>query len=250
MERRAGILRTIRRQWSPYRVYPDNINDHVYAEEGVQRKTAIELLDKFYFFVEYPIAEGGALYDGESVLETAGPDAPPLEDTVFRLWDPLTNPDGPRTLQIESHRLYAAIEDVSQTDDAGNIFWDGSTLSVSGWSVLSPYHRGVSRFHETMILTRGNNLQTLVAQHDRNGTPYVVGDFEVFKPWVNAGVNIGRLSGVQFATVLTATGSWQGATNLVIARSDRPSPFRDEFVAYVWRGYGGERPRNPIGTGN
>jgi len=246
MDRRAGLLRTIRRQWSPYRVYADNFSDHVYGGAGVQHKTAVEVLDKFYFFVEYPIAEGGALYDGESVVDEAEPDAPPLADTIFRLWDPITNPAGPRTLQMESHRIYAAVDDLSQTDSEGNIFWDGSTMSVSGWSVLSPYHASVSRFHETMVLTRGANQQTLVAQHDRNGTPYVVGDFEVFKPWVNAGVTFGSLSGVQFATVLSATGSWSGATNLVIARSDRPFPYRDEFVAYVWRGYGGQRPGNPV----
>lgn len=227
MERRTGILRNIRRQWSPYRVYSDAMNDHTFAS-GVKRKTEVEILDKYYFFVEAPLGEAAALYEGD---DQEDPDA-----TVLRLWDPVTNPFGPIGLHMESHRIYRAYSDLGQLDATGEPLWDGSTLSVTGWAVRSPFHETALRFHETAVLTRSNNLQTLIAQYDRNGNPYWAG--AVFRPWVNADTT--------FGTVLAATGTWRGATNLVVRTSDRPFPEAGEYVAYVWRGYGGQRPSNPL----
>ena len=227
MERRTGILRNIRRQWSPYRVYSDAMNDHTYAS-GVKRKTAVEILDKYYFFVGAPLAEAAALYEGDDPEDS--------DATVVRLWDPNAMPFGPYTLFTESHRIYRAYGDLGRLDATGNPVWDGSTLAVTGWCVRSPFHETSQRYHETTVLTQSNNLQTLIAQYDRNGSPNYGG--YPFRPWVNADTT--------FATVLNATGTWKGATNLVIRTSDRPFPEQGEHVAYVWRGYGGQRPSNPL----
>jgi hypothetical protein len=219
MDRRSGFLRTIRRQWSPYRIYSDSINDRIYSQAGVQRNTQVEVLDKYYFFLADDTTNVEAVFPYPGLITFGGVSVP---DT-------------------ESHRIYRIYRDLDRVNEVGERIWDGSTLAVSTWSVSSYYHPTYLRFHDTFVLTKGNNIQNLVAQNNRNGGPFI-GDssspLTTAKPWVNGSITL--------ATTLAASGSWAGSTNVLIMETDRPQQSRDEYVIYVWRGYGGQRPDNPI----
>lgn len=210
MDRRAGILRNIRRQWSPHRVYSQIYQDRVFVDNPADRRaTTVEVLDRYYF-----------------LLSDAG--------TVQQA-DPYVNVHFPSATDYESYRAYRLFRDLDNVDEVGQRIWDGAVLSVSGWKAQSLWYApsGEPTFDEAFVMTRPG--ATLNAR-------YSLTNLSVFPgrpPYVGHDI-------VTMATVETATGGWQDATDLRISPSDRLDRAEDEFVLYVWRGWGGERFRYPV----
>jgi hypothetical protein len=211
MDRRAGILRNIRRQWSPHRVYSQIYQDRVIVDDPADRRaTQVELLDRYYFLLSDP-----------GTVQQADTYANPYFGTP----------------SYESHRVYRLFRDLDNVNEIGERIWDGTKLFVSGWTVTSLWYTETTGtpppvFDEAFVLTRaGATLNARYSLTNRglpSRPPYVGHDI------------------VTLATVETATGGWRGATDLRVSPSDRVDAANDEFVVYVWRGWGGERFRYPV----
>lgn len=234
MDRTSGILRQIRRQWSPYRVYAEIYNDNIFAEDiNARTATTVAALDRLYFWLDDPTTTEAADAYG-SAFPNVG------------------------RFDFETHRMYALFQDPNRLDARGERIWDGSTLCVQTWSLASWLMSGPESFvidgvtyatgsdngpyHETYTLTGGRDgAQTLFAEFQLRGSSMEVNQQVYGRPWLNG-------QGVSLATVVRATGTWKDATDLRIAASDRPDREENEFMVDVWRGYGGERIRHPVRT--
>jgi hypothetical protein len=218
MDRRAAIIRNIRRQWSPHRVWSQIYQDRVSADDpSQQRSTVVEVLDRYYFLLTDP----AAVQQATTYANTHFPAAP----------------------NYESYRLYRLYRDLENVDELGQRIWDGTTLFVSGWAVTSPFYAETVGtpppvFDESYVLTRTG--ATLNARYSlTNASLGAV--YPGRPPYVGHDL-------VTLATVETATGGWEGATDLRISPSDRFDREDGEFVLYVWRGWGGERFQYPVGA--
>lgn len=220
MDRARGIVRNIRRQWSPYRVFSQIYNDNFFAEDPALRTvTTIQALDRLYFWLDDPITT----------------EADTQFDSVFL-----------GASDYETRRMYALYEDPDRRDATGNRVWNGSTLCVQSWALSSLYLAttvhgvDVGPYHESYVLTGGKaTAQTLLAEYQLDGSNMALNQQALQRPWLNG-------AGVVLGTVVAATGTWAGATDLRVTISDRVGAEPNEFVVDVWRGLGGERIRHPV----
>lgn len=221
MERRAAILRNIRRQWSPHRVWSQIYQDRVVADDPTQlRSTLVEVLDRYYFLLDDSFR---------------GTTIPVQQASLY------ANLSYPTVTNYESYRVYPLYRDLLDVNNLGERIWDGTLLFVSGWAVTSPYYQFSSGtpppiFDEAFVMARPG--ATLNARYSLTNMS-LGAVYPGRPPFVGHDL-------VTLATVETATGGWEGATDLRISPSDRPDREDGEFVLYVWRGWGGERFRYPV----
>jgi hypothetical protein len=243
-QRTSGVIRSLRRSWTPYRVYQDTYRDR---QNAVLSTTVLDTGFGVDLISVSPNCQGG-------------PCVPPVKTPVevldryyYRTGDEVSVVSGfpmdgidPDT-DYEYHLMYRATTNPDRVTPTGEVDWEGSSIYITGVAARSDLYQADVPFNETMTLTVSttrrfaiefeedpvfDNIQTIVAQSNRLGLGTL--DQPV--------VDIFRKDYV----VLAATGTWTGATNVINTVSDRPFAPSDERVVYIWRGYGGERPANPL----
>jgi hypothetical protein len=248
-DRASAMIRSLRRAWTPYRsfqdIYRDRQNatlrttildtgfgvDLISVDPNCQGgpcvppvRTPIELVGKYYFIS----TEEESIETGFAEPGLGGED------------------------DYEYHRFYRLVFNPEARTPLGEIDWNGTSLYITGVKQNSLLVDMDMPFHETLTITlsdnrafgtgdfrlyRGSdNRQTLIAESHRLGLGSSATPF----------VNFLRNDYL----VLQSNGGWANATNVVVTTSDRPFAPMGEFVVYILRGYGGERPVNPPVTGD
>jgi hypothetical protein len=243
-DRASGVIRSLRRAWTPYRpfqdIYRDRQNatlrttildtgfgvDLISVDPNCQGgpcvppvRTPIEVLGRYYFSSE----DAGSIETGFAMPGLGGGN------------------------DYEYHRFYRLFADPDARTPTGEIDWNGTSMYITGMSQNSLLVDLDLPFHETLVITlsdnrafgtgdfrdyRGSdNRQSIIAQSDR------IGFGSLATPFVNFLRND--------YLVLNSCGTWANATNVIVTASDRPFAPMGEYVVYIWRGYGGERPTNP-----